>query len=615
MCAITGVIPIKQGTTFAASDVPEVRQKLRAMLSRGPDELQVSQLFGVTIGANRLAIVDRSRGHQPMVAPDGAAMLALNGEIYNHLELRRTLLPKDARFATTCDTETLLFLMAHNGLSALPFLNGMFAFVFATDAITFLVRDRFGEKPLYYKQEDGRIVFASEMKALIENQPNVVLPSSYWDYEYACTDDGQTVVDGILEVPPGQVLKIDRASGSVRLHSYYDLLQIASAAVDGQASPARFMNLLRDSVRIRTPKEVKFGTYISGGIDSTLITGLVQPKETIAFIADTEGGRADAKFIADAEYGLNVETVRVYQNLADFPLAAAEIVRAIDVPVGTLAVYSQFLLSREAQHRGYRVMLGGLGADELLSGYVRDLAAVLDPVVLKKLPEFSAYQSMLSRAVSYSDPAQRACALLSREEEPSLDFKRLVAKAFEEARDGANAISVLELRTSFRPLLDVDDKINLHFGVEARAPFLDHRLFECAMGMAAQSKAKQKRRGAAWEIMSKPALRSGSRGLIPEEIRLRKDKVGFPSPLLEWLKGPFQSAVERAVELLKEWQSFAEAGHVTKLQSIGSFSRRSWLTIQWALWRLMFVEGLTPGEASTVIFGPRPYGRERSKHA
>jgi asparagine synthase (glutamine-hydrolysing) len=612
VCAISGIVPVRPGHG-SKRDVVEVRQRLRAMLNRGPDEVRVSQLFGVTVGANRLAIVDRSKGSQPMITAEKTAMLALNGEIYNHVELRKIFLARDIAFRTSCDTETLLFLVARQGLESLNALNGMFAFVFSNATSTFLVRDRFGEKPLYYKREEHRIIFASEIKALIGRHPTVSLPQTYWDIEYASDLEGHTVVEGILEIPPGHAHVIDRVHQRIYLHCYYDLLAIAGAPMNPEATVEEFMSLLRDAVRLRIPKEVPFATYISGGIDSTVVTGLAEPKEAITFIADTEGGRADAKFVADAEFGLNISAVRVHQHLTEFPVVAAELVRAVDVPVGTLAAYSQFVMSREAQKRGYKVMLGGLGADELLNGYVRDLAVLCNPVILAASPEFRTYQEMLGKAQRQTGMLQRMCALFSREEKCSSAYSSLVSGVLRKARNKSNAVSVIEYRTSLRPLLDVDDKINLHFGVEARAPFLDHRLFEFAMKMPERQKLFARRKRTGSEMVSKVALRSGAKGLIPEEIRLRKDKVGFPSPISDWLRSRYPSAVTTAVDILREWPDFSHRGQVGKLLSAGAFSRRSWLAVQWALWRLLFIEGLTPGEASIVIFGIRRTGVRRRR--
>jgi asparagine synthase (glutamine-hydrolysing) len=550
VCGIGGIVHPEPGK---AIDEIALRRMARALRHRGPEGFGLALEPDAGFVSTRLAIVDRAGGWQPIeTRPDGD-ILVYNGEVYNHRELRAKLQSRGESFATTCDSEVVARLLVRVGLAGLECMNGQFAFAWwqpAARRLT-LVRDRFGVRPLHYASlADGSIIFGSEAKALFASGEVTARP------DLTGIDDvftlwgprpPRTAFSGVRQLLPGSFLVWQRGEILEERRWWSPTYGVDCAVRD-------LGDLLRDSVRLRLRADVPVGAYLSGGLDSSLITAL----------ARTEIGRQLQTFsiaFGDPRYDERSHQENVARILdtshhvieagpEDIADAFATVIRHAETPMVRSAPVPLYLLAKHVRQYDVRVVLSGEGADELFWGYdlfkevalrelherdaarARDLVDTLYPYLSQRPGRRgSVWRRFLLEGANCADPLgshlTRATATATvkafyRPEVaaevnrcPSLDRLRNELPDNFEQLTSLERAAWLEVATLLEPCLLAaqGDRVSMAHGVEGRFPFLDHRVFALAAALPAERKLDG--------LRDKVAVREVAHALLPPEIASR----------------------------------------------------------------------------------------------
>jgi asparagine synthase (glutamine-hydrolysing) len=607
MCGIAGLIGINPAAT--------ILRMLARIEHRGRDDEGVWTSGSIddegrraSLGHRRLSIIDPTpAGHQPMLSDDGRFVLTFNGEIYNYRELREELQSKGRGFRTDTDTEVLLVAFAEWGAEGcLARLNGMFAFAVwdAEQRQLTLARDRLGIKPLYYAQaqsENGAgpaFVFASEMKAILASglvKPELDREALNQYLTFLWTPDPHTLFRGIRTLPPAHLLTLRGDDLSVR--EWWDVS--FDEIEEGRSEEwwrERVLETLSRVVRMEMVADVPLGSFLSGGVDSSAIVALMKehaaPRRVSTYTVGIESKDLRYDIIPD-----DVEWARRVNGLLDTDYheemlrpdvieLLPKLVYHMDVPPIDMAIPS-YLVSRAARST-LKVMLSGMGGDEVFAGYPRQLAmkiaGALDPVPrLLRRPLMRAVESALpgglpgkltaplrnmkkfarsaaldfeNRYMGYgtyfTDGAKAELYTPEmRESVADFDAYYLHRRYFERVADAAplNRLLYVDMKT-FLPCLNLDttDKTSMAANLEVRVPFLNYELVELAARMPPNLKLRGFKR--------KYILKRAAERLLPREVVWRR-KAGFGAPLRSWLRGPL---LEMTQDLLSE-ERIRRRGH------------------------------------------------------
>jgi asparagine synthase (glutamine-hydrolysing) len=581
---------------------PEAYRSSAPCAPRGPwqhDDRRVVAAFG----HRRLSIIDVSvLGHQPMSTPDRRYWILYNGEIYNYRELASELAALGYQFTSHCDTEVILAAYAQWGIASLQRLNGMFAFVIydARTGDVFLARDRFGIKPLYYRfDEDGAFAAASEIKQLTASpgwRPtlNVARASQFLDT--GLTDDGdETMFVGVYHVPPGKFCRAPitqlrpDVAGRLRTERWYEL-RPAPFTGSFEAASTRCRELLTGSVQLMLGADVPLGSCLSGGIDSSSIVCLANRTLGAAgvsgsqhtFTAASDDPVIDERgWVADVVKvtGVTPHFITPREDGLESELAA--MAWHHDEPVTSTSLFAQWKVFELAAEHRVKVVLDGQGADEAFAGYHSffgpHLAALVRSIRLRTaIGEFRA----LRRAHGFT--ARTAAGAIARAALPTTPASAV----------SVSAMSYAQLvRTNLQMLLRFEDRNSMAHSVEARVPYLDHRLVEFALGLPDDYKL--------FGGVTKRVLREAMTGILPERIRTRVDKIGFATSEARWLSGQrapwFRARIAEAVE---ESNGVVSALLLSRFDAMVAgtrpYDRRAWRAISFGQWLRTFAVAAPP---------------------
>jgi asparagine synthase (glutamine-hydrolysing) len=582
MCGICGIW--EYGATGARVELSLVESMRDEMRHRGPDD-EGAAIFDdgrLGLGFRRLAIIDLSpAGNQPMRGcASKQVWIVFNGEIYNHAELRQGLEQRGHQYASRSDTETILHLYEERGLDFVNDIEGDFGIALwdAEREQLVLARDRIGVKPLYFYNQDGRFIFASEIKAILRH-PEVTREideeSLYHYLTFLTTPAPQTLFHNIQKLPAGHMLVVKR-DGSAELKQYWDALP-GIAAEDRSAAEHQeeILRLLRDSIRKRMMSDVPFGVFLSGGVDSSANVALMselmsQPVRTytVGFTDSDELNELESARAVAKRFGTDHHEVNIGQQ--DMQKFLPELIFHQDEPLADPVCVPLYYVSKLARETGTIVVQVGEGADEIFAGYdwfrkyVRinelfwqqaeklplslrsSLAALGKPLLETAFSKRKAIE--LVRRLGAGEALFWGGAIVFDE-----DFKRRLLSGEMSARvnglssysavkghldqvaalrpnsDFAARMSYLELKLRLPELLLMRvDKITMATSVEARVPFLDHHLVEYAMSLPLDLKIK----GTSGKHILKQALEK----VLPEDL-LYRPKRGFGAPIREWFRG------------------------------------------------------------------------------
>ena len=580
MCGICGVW--EYGASQGSIE-PSLLVRMRdEMTHRGPDdsgELIFDDRRG-GFGFRRLSIIDLSpAGHQPMHGCDQQTWLVFNGEIYNHATLRAGLEERGHRYASRTDSETILHLYEERGLDFIHDIEGDYAIAIwdARAQQLVLVRDRIGVKPLYFYHRDGRFIFASEIKAILQHPavtPDIDEQQLYHYLTFLTTPAPTTLFRGIQKLPAGHVLTLKR-DGALDIQRYWDAVARADMPAANEAEHrAEILRLLRDSIRKRMMSDVPFGVFLSGGVDSSANVALMselmtRPVETFTvgfsdaeYLNELDSARRIAKQFATNHH----EVIISEKEMQDF---LPSLVFHQDEPIADPVCVPLYYVSKLARDSGTIVVQVGEGSDEIFSGYenyVRHLriyenfwrhAETLPRGLRRALSNFS-------RPLLEATGRKRAAIELIRRlgaDEPLFwggvvvydeTFKpRVLSKQMRERMNGLSSLQVvepyldhiererpdsdflarmtyLELKLRLPELLLMRvDKITMATSVEARVPFLDHHLVEYALALPRSLKVQG--------VTGKHILKRALEEILPHDL-LYERKRGFGAPVREWFR-------------------------------------------------------------------------------
>jgi asparagine synthase (glutamine-hydrolysing) len=540
---------------------------------RGPDEEGYFIENNLGLYHKRLSIIDLSTGKQPMTS--GPYTIVFNGEIYNYLELREALISKGHQFSSKSDTEVILKMYEEHGIKAIEQLNGMFSFLLYDKNRNQLIvaRDHFGIKPLYYFKDKDQILFGSEIKALLKHpavrsEVNLESLKEYLTFQFILANS--TLFNNIYKIPPGHYLIIDLFNYQEQLVKYWQ----PNFSIDNFHTEEYFIlelrRLIEDTIRIQLRSDVPLGTYLSGGLDSSLVTmlsakNLMNPIETFTG-AFREGKEFDETGYANLVTStVNGKSHIIYPTAEDFVNLLPKLIYHLDEPVAGPGAFPQYMVSKLAAEN-VKVVLGGQGGDEIFGGYTRYVVAYLEQAIkgaiyenteegehivslnsiLPNLPSLKNYIPMMKKFWNMEafEPMDRRYFYLIDRMNGSSDIytkeffaeynKEQTFNRFRQLFNDPNTLSYFNKMTHFDmfgslpALLQVEDRMSMAASIESRVPLLDKRIVELIASMPPKMKFK----GAEMKYILKRAIKD----ILPEPILNRKDKMGFPVPLQLWAK-------------------------------------------------------------------------------
>lgn len=568
MCGIVGVAYQRQGRV----DVAELERMCSVIRHRGPDDEGFHISGSAGIGMRRLSIIDLASGHQPISNEDETLWVVLNGEIYNFRELRQELEAKGHRFSTRSDTETIVHLYEEYGDECVAKLNGMFCFALwdVPRKRLLLARDRAGEKQLYYAMKDGKFVFGSEIKCLLQTDVvskdlDAAALDAYFAYLYVPSP--ATLFRDVRELPPAHILVFD--SNGPRIRRYWQLEFEVSRETDPRALAEEFRQRFEKAVRDRLVSDVPLGALLSGGIDSSAIVAAMRAHATGALKTFSIGYGSESSYYDERRYARMVAE-RFATEHHEFVVEPdvvdliPKLVRAFDQPFADSSAIANYYVFRETR-KHVTVVLSGLGGDEVAAGYERYVGIRLQKYyrelprwlreecierVVGRLPDARSGSRFVERikrfvrtgALSSDDAYYRYVTAFGDEQRQGLYSEQLQSLVRIEAtreefdahfsRPGIDDVLNRALYTDLMmylpgDLLTLTDRMSMLHSVEARAPFVDHTLME----FMASVPPALKLRG----FEKKHLLKRAFADVLPREI-LHRRKQGFTVPLTLWFR-------------------------------------------------------------------------------
>jgi asparagine synthase (glutamine-hydrolysing) len=594
MCGIVGIADLRG---FGRPDPGLVATMANTMAHRGPDgacvvELGATDHSRLTFGFRRLSILDLGAGARAYADEAGRFQVICNGEIYNDPEQRQVLKARGHRFETRCDTEVIPHLFEEHGLSFVSHLNGMFAFAIfdMRENRLILGRDRAGEKPLYYLEQGGEVMFASEIKALLAHprvSREIDLPALTRYLLYGYFPAPHTPFVRVRKLPAGHLLIAER--GTLRIEPYWDLRRHVRSSGEGSGGPTedeaarQVRRLLAEAVALRLRADVPVGVFFSGGVDSSAtaalaveITGRPIPTFTLGF---TDKDFNEAGYARRAAAHLGTEHHETIVGEPEMMQGLLTMARFLDEPLADASIVPTYLLSRFARQH-VKVALGGEGGDELFAGYptylgdrlarlygrlpsgVRGLARRLverippafnnvgTEYLLKKFVAAADLPSAIRHQIWFgafspgqqrellSEGALAALAACDPPNDPLADARAILGGV--EVRDPLNALLLTDFLMYLQDdLLTKVDRASMATSLEVRAPFLHHPLVEYVAGLPASMKLKG--------LTSKRILKVAMGDRLTREITSRR-KRGFNIPLARFMHGGLAPLMRRALD-------------------------------------------------------------------
>ncbi len=570
MCGICGVF-------YPDRDRRSNRDLLVAMnqqiVHRGPDDDGFFVEENVGLAMRRLSIIDIQTGHQPLSNEDGSVWIVFNGEIYNHADLRKDLESRGHRYRTRSDTETIVHLYEEYGRQCVQHLRGMFAFAIwdRSRRCLFLARDRLGIKPLYYRYQDGALLFGSEVKTIlaypgVKPEFNRGTLAEYLASGYIAGEE--SMYAGIRKLMPGHILTLDER-GQLEISSYWDL----NVKADDGAQPRelyvrRYREQLEACVSSHLMSDVPLGVFLSGGLDSSAVAALAtrirkEPIETFS-VGYGEEAYSELPYARIIAEHLNSKHHEVHLSRDEFFECLPRLIWHEDEPIVWPSSVALYFVARLARER-VKVVLTGEGSDETLAGYTRYpwtlLNARMDKVyraltptslrdVLRKgiddFPLSAASKRKLKHTFAgrdgaswpsfYFDNFYSAFSAAEQDELLTPEAKQWAGDPYagslkywnHSSGDLLHRLLYTDIKTYLVELLMKQDQMSMASSVESRVPFLDHELVE----FTASIPAKYETRGMAGKCILKSAVED----LLPHSIVHRR-KMGFPTPWAYWLTG------------------------------------------------------------------------------
>ena len=633
MCGICGIaIPKRLNRPVDGIALTRMRD---VIAHRGPDDAGTYINGNIGLGHRRLSIVDVSGGHQPMTNEDGTIHIVFNGEIYNHVPLRRALQAAGHHYANNSDTETIVHLYEERGPEAIQALSGMFAFAIWDEIRARLVmaRDRLGIKPLYYYHaDDGTLYFGSEIKAILAS--GMIVPrvnfAALPDYLANHAPSGEeTLFRCIKRLPAGHTLIWE--NGKLQIRQYWDARfepECGAQAVSDQEYIEQWREKFRDAVRTHLMSDVPLGVFLSGGIDSSAIAAMMSqlvkgPIKTFS-VAFSEREANELEFARVVSRAFRTDHHEIIVSPEEYFASLPKMIWQEDEPIAHVASIPLYFVSKlAAQH--VKVVLTGEGSDELLAGYGkyrttvynlalggsyhrwttaglrrlvrRGLSLALSSGIEKKLQRTFLWRDATIEQLYFDNFAVFSQSMQERlltpqaksqigGVDPYLEIHDLIHAT--DARTILNKLLYADLKTYLHELLMKQDQMSMAASVESRVPFLDWGLVDFTTRMPERMKLR------GWT--TKYVLRRAMKDMLPREI-LTRPKMGFPVPVGAWFRGKFRHIINECVlgERVRERGILDHKvlEHLVAEHNSGrkDHSQRLWSLVNLELWLRQSIDG------------------------
>lgn len=572
MCGIAGYID-KSGRYKTNCDL--LKKMTDKMIHRGPDAEGQWIDDKVAMGHRRLAIIDLDiKSNQPMFSHDGRFVITYNGEIYNYIELKEELEKKGSFFKTRCDTEVVMEAYRAYGEECFNQFNGMWSFVlYDTEMQQIIVcRDRFGIKPLYIVDNEDVLIFASEMKAIIEAFPSENIVNETWIYRYLTFSqaedcDGECFYKNIKTFPPAQYMIYDLKTNVKEFRKYWwvNEKKFHEKWIQGRNPIRTFRSLFESAVRLRLRADVEVGACLSGGLDSSSIVGCISKilrKKFYTFSSiyeDVDCNEQNYMKKVNTRWDTIPHYIEPDDDEGNLIKYVEDITYYHDQPSIDMSLYSQYRVMKEAQGN-VKVLLDGQGADELFAGYDTYYLHYMNDLASKN--SFASKREAIKIFIHLKRERPDVLNLVSTDilvwaigMKNSLEFQEknnVARQEFErmyplfteqfmqkvpdaKRQKKSYVLSGLNeklcqdvIYDSIPCLLHNEDGNSMAFSIESRMPFLDYRIVEFALALDGKYKIRNG--------MTKWIIRKACRKYLPKEVAGRKDKMGFPAPFARWLR-------------------------------------------------------------------------------
>ena len=587
MCGIAGVI-----LNHGIPDLDQLKKAATLLQHRGPDDVGVTVDGPIGLVHTRLSIIDLVGGHQPIISKNPELLLIVNGEIYNFCELRKDLEQRGRLFATHSDSETILHCYAHYGREGVKRLHGMFAFALYDKKKTQLLlgRDRLGIKPLFYCKLPDRLIFASEIKVILQLLPHVpqINPNAFVQFLQNQFNTGrETIFQGIHRVLPGEIMTVPTTL-EISRWKYWTLLQNKPREVTYEQAYHEFDELFSQVMKEHMRSDVPFGLFLSGGVDSAAILAMLsqlqsRPVKTYSVgysNSEMEDELEDASIMArhfqTEHHPISLNRDQIFNRLVHTVWASDDLMRD----------YAVLPTSILAQHAGcdLKVVFSGEGGDEIFAGYRRyrmNWERKIKTILFPESGGFRAHgqwRGLRARRVFGEVLTKHSYA--SRQ--PFIEAWKETPANWGLIRRSQYTDIVTALPDN---LLVKADRMLMAFGVEGRVPFLDHRMVEFGLSLSDALKIKKKQ--------GKWFLKHWAEKYLPAS-HLYKKKRGFYVPVGEWLRGPFLHKLGEQLAKnkgIKEWFHLPRVNDlVTRQKKKGDAAREIWCLMQFSIWHTLFIE-------------------------
>ncbi|MBT2724734.1 asparagine synthase (glutamine-hydrolyzing) [Bacillus sp. ISL-46] len=614
MCGFIGCVHDK---TQNYSD--EQKQQFKNMndiiTHRGPDDDGFYYDDHIQFGFRRLSIIDIESGHQPLTYENERHWIIFNGEVYNYVELREELLSEGLTFSTSSDTEVIIALYSHLKEKAVEKLRGMFSFVIwdKQEQTLYGARDPFGIKPFFYFEDGERTFFASEKKSILLGLENDVLNydslQHYLTYQFV--PEPTTMSDGIKKLEPGHFFT-KKIGSPMEIKRYWK----AHFKPVHKSEPdfiKEIKDVLFDSVKMHMRSDVPVGSFLSGGIDSSIIASIAKeyhPAIKTFSVGFEHNGFSEIDVAKETAEKLGVENISYVISPQEYMNEIPKIMWHMDDPLADPACVPLYFVAREAR-KHVTVVLSGEGADELFGGYniyhepqslevfnkIPKAGKVLLKGIAGMMPEGMRGKSFIERGVTPMEERYIGNAKMFTEEEKrellnvyreGLDYTDITKPLYAESRgyDPVDRMQYIDIHTWMRgDILLKADKMTMAHSLELRVPFLDKAVFEVASKIPTSLKTVHG--------TTKYILRKAAEGVVPAHVLDRK-KLGFPVPIRHWLKDEMN---EWAKKIIRESNTdhLINKSYVLQLledhcQGKADNSRKIWTVLMFMVWHQVYVE-------------------------
>lgn len=524
----------------------------KALRHRGPDDSGYYINDNISIGHSRLSIIDLSeKGKQPIHNENNSVWISFNGEIYNYKEIKVELEKKGHAFYTNTDTEVIIHAYEEYGYACLNLLNGQFAFcIYDQDKEElFLARDRFGIKPLYYFIKDGTFIFASELKAIlqykIKREINRKALNQLFTYRYTIAP--YTILKHIFKLNPSHYLKFNLKTNQISIKRYFTLNINNKQPYSLKNIPSKLFELINDSVKLRMIADVPVCSFLSGGLDSSIITGLATKYNskinTFSVGFETSSELKYAKIVSD--YFNTIHHQLIITN-EDFLNNIDKMIYYMDEPIGDAAFFPTMLIS-ELVSRQFKVVLAGEGADEIFGGYDKYKMFYYGKKLSKIIPKMNYRYDILKRISKYSELTDKegyieTIRVFDSEESNKMNLKPVILKKY--WNNNGNTFQKMQF-FDINTVLPEDffmkaDKMSSAYGLEERVPYMDHRIVSFGLNLPTHLKLF------GWN--EKYLLKKSFSKFLPKTI-IKREKRGYNAPMGDWFKNVLRY---RFIDLINE---------------------------------------------------------------